>query len=440
VGHGAHLSEEYRLLSKRLQRGPAAMPEPVDATARAAWREILEILFTPEEAALAAKMPVAPTPISALVARAGMTEAELVSRLDAMAEKGVVMDMPGREGREPQYMLAPPVVGFFEFSMMRAKDSIPKKRMAEALHAYTLGDDTFAREIFSTPTVVGRTVVHETVMPQPDILENNLPEVLDWERASSLVGDSKRLAVSLCYCRHKAQHLGHACENPGDICLTLEGGADYVVRHGFGREIDRAEGLELVAKARELGLVHVVDNVRNRPTYLCSCCGCCCGQLSAIRRFDLPAVVPSGFEARPATETCTGCGRCAKACPIGAISLRPLFTDGAPRNALVSHVDKERCIGCGVCAGACRKDSMKMVRRTAPRSVPANAVERVVRACMEKGRLADLMVDEGAGRGGAFLGQVLRVLSSLPAADRVLASEQVGSRFVRYALEKDIDV
>ncbi len=433
MGHAAHLSHEHRLLSTRLQRGPAAMPEPADAAARAAWRDILEILFTPEEAELASRMPVVPTPLSALVARTGLNEAELTARLDAMAEKGVVMDMPGREDREPHYLLAPPVVGFFEFSMMRAKDSIPKQRMAEALHAYTIGDDTFAREMFRTSTVVGRAAVHETVISDTD-----LPEVLDWEKASSIVGDSKRLAVSLCYCRHKAQHLGHACDNPADICLTLEGGADYVVRHDFGRAVDRVEGLELVARARELGLVHIVDNVRDRPTYLCSCCGCCCGQLSAIRRFDLPAVVPSGFEASSVSDTCTGCGRCAKACPIGAIALRPLFHDGAPRSALVSHVDHERCIGCGLCAGACRKGAMRMVRRAEPRHVPANAVERVVRTCLEKGRLADLLVDEGAGRGAAFLAQVLRVLSSLPVADRVLASEQVGSRFVRYALGRDI--
>jgi Pyruvate/2-oxoacid:ferredoxin oxidoreductase delta subunit len=433
MGHAAHLSHEHRLLSTRLQRGPAAMPEPADAAARAAWRDILEILFTPEEAELASRMPVVPTPLSALVARTGLNEAELTSRLDAMADKGVVMDMPGRETREPHYLLAPPVVGFFEFSMMRSKDSIPKQRMAEALHAYTIGDDTFAREMFSTSTVVGRAAVHETV-----ISETDLPEVLDWEKASSIVGDSKRLAVSLCYCRHKAQHLGHACDNPADICLTLEGGADYVVRHDFGRSVDRVEGLELVARARELGLVHMVDNVRDRPTYLCSCCGCCCGQLSAIRRFDLPAVVPSGFEAVSVSDTCTGCGRCAKACPIGAIALRPEFHDGAPRSLLVSQVDRERCIGCGLCAGACRKDAMRMVRRAEPRHVPANAVERVVRTCLEKGRLADLLVDEGAGRGGAFLAQVLRVLSSLPVADRVLASEQVGSRFVRYALGRDV--
>jgi ferredoxin len=435
MGHARYLTDEHKLLAKRLQRGPAALPEPEDATARAAWREILEILFTPEEAAIAAKLPVLPTPLSHLSSRMGMSDQELEKRLDAMAGKGVVLDIPGGGKREPQYMLAPPVVGFFEFSMMRAKDHVPKERMARALHDYKTNDRAFANEIFGTTTVVGRATAHETAIEEAD-----LPEVLDWEKASSLVAESKKLAVSLCYCRHKAQHLGQACDVPADICMTLEGGAGYVLRHGLGREVDTAEGLDLVAQARDLGLVHVVDNVQNRPTYLCSCCGCCCDQLRAIRKYDMAAVVPSGFEASPTPEVCTGCGRCAKACPIGAISMQPAFHDGTRRSALLATVDHSRCIGCGVCVGACKKASMKMRRRAEQPHVPVNTVERVVRACLEKGRLADLMVDEGAGRGSAFLGQVIRVLSSLPAADKMLASEQLGSRFVNYALERDIPV
>jgi ferredoxin len=433
MGHVGHLREEYLALSGRLQKGPTALPVPQDPGARAAWRDILEILYSPEQAALAARLPLMPTKLSVLADRLGIPGSELQPQLDAMADRGLVLDLPGRDGREPRYLLAPPVVGFFEFSLMRVDSSIPQKRLAEAMHAYTHGDPAFAQEVFGVDTVVGRALVHETALAVDD-----LPEVLDWQRASSVVADATRHAVSLCYCRHEAEHLGQACENPADICLSLDGGADYVVRHGFGRAVERAEALELVERARELGLVHIADNVRQQPTYLCSCCGCCCGQLTAIRRYDLRAVVPSGYEASPDPSTCTGCGRCAKACPVAAIGLRPVGVAASPKNALLSTVDTERCIGCGVCVGACRKGAMAMVARARPRHVPANTVERVIRACLEKGRLADLLVDEGAGRGARFLGQIVRGLSALPAADRVLASEQVGSRFVRYALGRDV--
>ncbi|MBU2602888.1 MAG: 4Fe-4S binding protein [Actinobacteria bacterium] len=431
MGHIGHLNEEYRALADRLQHGPVAMPEPDDEAARAGWREILEILFTPEEAAVASRMPLLPITASALAGRMGMAVGELEPRLEALADKGVVMDIPGRGRRDTSYLLAPPVVGFFEFSMMRAQDSIPKERMARALDAYTAGDDSFAREVFGSRTVVGRTLVHESGVAAAD-----LPEVLDWERASEVVGAAAHHAVSICYCRHKAQHLGHACDRPADICLTLNGGADYVIRRGFGRAVERTEALDLLVQARELGLVHIADNVQERPTYICSCCACCCAQLSAIRRYDLPAVVPSGFQAESDDKACSGCGRCAKACPIGAIVMRPQYVEASPRSALVSSVDAERCIGCGVCAGACRRDAMRMVRRAEQPKIPVNTLERVVRSCLEKGRLADLIVDEGSSRGNRFIGQVVGVLTSLPAADRLLASEQLGSRFVNYALQR----
>jgi hypothetical protein len=55
---------------------------------------------------------------------------------------------------------------------------------------------------------------------------------------------------------------------------------------------------------------------------------------------------------------------------------------------------------------------------------------------IERGRLADLLVDQGASRGSHFLGSVVKALTRLPAAERALASEQVRSRFVRAALAR----
>ena len=58
---------------------------------------------------------------------------------------GLVLDLIHPDTGRTKYLLSPPVVGFLEFSMMRVNDGIPKKRMAEALEAYTHFDGTFVK-------------------------------------------------------------------------------------------------------------------------------------------------------------------------------------------------------------------------------------------------------------------------------------------------------
>ncbi len=430
VGHLGHLKAQYHDLSQRLDANPVGMPEPSSAEARAGWQEILEIIYTPEEAALAARLPLMPAGLRAIAKRVGLSPEELKPRLETMADKGIVMDLVHPESGKVRYLLSPPVVGFFEFSMMRAKDWVPKKRMAEALDAYAHGDDTFAREVFGGDTVIGRAMVHESALG-----DEILPDVLDWERTTAIVEDARSFAVSYCYCRHKTEHLGERCDAPMDTCLSLNAGADFVVRRQFGRAVERSEARDILTKARESRLVQIADNVQNRPAYICSCCGCCCGQLSAINQFDLPAVNPSGWQAVTNLEKCRGCSRCSRACPITAITMLPKRVRGQRKNELKPQVDAERCIGCGVCVLACSTNAaMTMERRPKRPHVPLNAIERTVRMALERGKLPHLLFDEGASRGSRFLNHVVRGICALPAAQRALASEQLKSRFVRFAL------
>ncbi len=431
MGHLGRLKDEYRALVGRLERGPVALPEPADESAWQGWREILEILYTPEEAAIAARMPARPTSLARLSARLGVPEAELGPRLDAMCDRGVVMDLVHPRTGARSYLLSPPVVGFFEYSLMRAKDTIPKKRMAEALHAYTHGDGAFAEEAFGHPTVIGRTLVHETALA-----DDPLPDVLAWERASEVVATARSWAVSLCYCRHKAEHLEQACGAEVESCLSLNSGAEFVTRRGFGRAIPREEALDVLARARDHGLVQIADNVQNRPTFLCNCCGCCCEQLQGVNRYGLAAVNPSGFQPRHDDAKCAGCSRCARACPVGAIAMGPTRVVGQQKSALEPRVDPERCIGCGVCADACHKDALHMARSGARRPVPANAVEKAVRMAVERGNLAALLLDEGEGLGSRFLRLAVDAIVRLPPAQALLATEQVRSRFVKAAVAR----
>ncbi|HZY04590.1 MAG TPA: 4Fe-4S dicluster domain-containing protein [Anaeromyxobacteraceae bacterium] len=428
MGHLGYLKQEYRALVRRLDANQVAYAEPEDPTAWQGWKEILEILYTPEEAALAARLPVRPSSLAQLESRLGIPSTELQTRLGLMCEKGVVMDLVHPRTGEVRYLLSPPIVGFIEFSMMRAHDSIPKKRMAEALDAYTRGDAAFAREAFGGETVIGRAVVHESAVAA------EVPEVLDWERASAIIADASLRGVSLCFCRHKAEHLGKRCDTPIENCLSLNGGAEHAIRRGFARAVECSEALEILKRARERGLVQLADNVMKKPAYICNCCGCCCEQLAAINRYGLAAVTPSGFIPARDDTACKGCSKCARACPIAAVTMIPRRVDASAKNRLLPLVDEERCIGCGVCADTCRNHALTMKRAAARPSVPANAMERVVRMALERGHLAQLLFDEGASRGAGFLGNIVGALARLGPVQKAAASDALKSRFVRYAL------
>jgi ferredoxin len=410
------------------------MVEPQDPAAKRAWREILGILFSPGDAALAARLPVVPTTVDVLTRRTGVREGELRGRLEAMADKGLVLDLHDARTGATTYMLAPPVVGFFELSMMRLSDGLPKERLARAYEAYMGDDSTFDLEVSGVPTLVSRTLVQETAL-----YNDVASEVLDWERATSYVAKADALAVTNCFCRHVATHLGTACDYPLETCLSLGTAARYLVRHGNAREIGREEGRELLEAAREHGLVHIGDNVRQQLNYICSCCSCCCVELRSAQK-GMPVMQPSGFQAAVDHRRCTACGNCVRACPVQAVSLvaREARQKEADRftTPLTAAIDLDRCIGCGVCVGACTPDSLAMVRRPQAPPVPLNAVEYLTRRMLERGRLADLLVDGTAGRGTGFANAVLGAVLSLPPAKRLLASEQVQSRFVAFALAR----
>ena len=75
--------------------------------------------------------------------------------------------------------------------------------------------------------------------------------MLDYERASEVIRTATHLGIGLCYCRHKMEHVGRACDAPQDICMTFNGSAASLIRHGHARRVDVAEGLDLLQQAHE---------------------------------------------------------------------------------------------------------------------------------------------------------------------------------------------
>ena len=63
--------------------------------------------------------------------------------------------------------------------------------------------------------------------------------------------------------------------------MTFGNTARSLIRHGFARGMEIAEGLDLLGQAHESNLVQFGENVRRQVNFICNCCGCCCEALIA---------------------------------------------------------------------------------------------------------------------------------------------------------------
>ncbi|MCL2336014.1 MAG: 4Fe-4S dicluster domain-containing protein [Firmicutes bacterium] len=369
MGHIVNAKEEvYRALAERLHKNPVGAP--LNET----LLEILHRLYSAAEAEVGGKFPMLPMPLSKISAITGIGENELQGILESMCQKGLVLDLPRRDG--VLFMLAPMVVGFFEYTFMRVGENQDMRELAGLFNRYFAHGEV-RREFFGSGTKMFKALVYERLIPA--LVET---EVLDYEKASALIRQSGGGSLGMCSCRHKAQHLGEACGAPvEDVCTSLGNSAKWLISRGLAKPASVDEMLRVLDRTEKMGLVHLGDNVMKNPAYICHCCGCCCQVLRTINETGIPAAQPSNFIPAPERESCLGCGTCAAVCHISAITMQ---TDGRDEIPLI---DKDRCIGCGVCAGACPYEAMKMYRRPTPYTPPADKGEQFARLAKEKSRI-----------------------------------------------------
>jgi len=409
----------YEQLVDRLNRFPQGAP------ASDLLHGILEMLFSEREAGLVALLPIKPFTATQAAAVWKLTESEARKVLEELASRAILLDIENRDG-ELLYVLPPPMAGFFEFSLMRVRGDVDQKVLSELFYEYITVEEDFIKRLFTDgETQLGRTFVQEAALPTDNTLQ-----VLDYERASEVIESATHRGVGMCYCRHKAQHMDRACDAPMDICMTFNNTAASLIRHGFGREIDTAEGLDLLQQAQDENLVQFGENVQQRVNFICNCCGCCCEAMIAQRRFAvLNPIHTTNYLPAVDLDLCNGCTKCVQVCPVEAMSMVSANDPHHPKLS-TAKLDEQVCLGCGVCVHNCSRDAIHLEPRDQRVITPINSAHRTVLMAVERGKLQELIFDNQAMASHRAMAAILGVILELPAVKQTLAKRQMRSRYL----------
>ena len=190
-------------------------------------------------------------------------------------------------------------------------------QIAEAFEAYgrVRGSQTVGN--FPVATGLMRVIPIETAI-------DGESRRASYEEISKYLNENSVFSVSDCACRTVRESMGEGCGHlKENMCIQLGHAAEYYIRTGKGKKINREEAFEIIRKAEENGLMHQIPNTDGpgKTHAICNCCGCGCLSLRTAEMFYNNDMVRSNYVSKIDKEKCVACGECVEVCPVNALKL-----------------------------------------------------------------------------------------------------------------------
>jgi NAD-dependent dihydropyrimidine dehydrogenase PreA subunit len=187
-----------------------------------------------------------------------------------------------------------------------------------------------------------------------DIPLKDLEQIIPYSLAREvLLQTPTDVVLYECGCRASSEH---GCL-PIRVCMVI--GKPFTdacleLHPDKSNRATKEEALNLLREEDERGHMHTAwfkDVALGRFYAICNCCKCCCAGLEAMNSYGMRTIAPSGYSAKFEQEKCKACGKCAKACPFGAIA----FEDKKVQ------FNYDKCMGCGICSSTCPQDAWSLI-------------------------------------------------------------------------------
>jgi Fe-S-cluster-containing hydrogenase component 2 len=291
--------------------------------------------------------------------------------LETLVSKGMLF-MGKTEQGENGYALHQVGFGFPQTFFWKGDDTPHSRRMAQMVGKY------FNRHV--TVEAYGSSTKPYRYIPVSKSLKQDLQAVYPYHMMETVIDKAQIIAVAHCPCRISYRFAGRSCPHPTEVCMKFDELAQFVIDRGLARKLTKEDALDVIKITEQAGLVHFVDNSEGEIKHNCNCCGCACWNVGNIKRRKIPpdSLMETYFIRRTEHDNCSGCGECAKICPVQAVEME----DDIP------VVDEKWCIGCGVCAVACPTDAITIgFREDKSISPPAVGFEELHNMILEERRI-----------------------------------------------------